>query len=445
MKFSQRAVGLGVTVGLAAGSALAQSGPPERLLNAVKERALALHAAQLSTDERIRFYQTLVTTKPEEPRYHNLLALANIQKTRETLDFGYLDRAAGIVLEVLSGDPANYEALRLRSQIHLERHEFRQAAENSSRLIQRDPQDPYNYGTLGDALIEMGQYDAAADAYQKMVNLSPDLSSYNRASYYRYLLGDAKGAIEVMKAAARAGNPAMPESTAWCLAQLGDLFFKQGDLKQAEEAFNAGLEAFPNHHESLAGLARVAAARENIDQAIEYMKRSVAVAPVLDNVALLADYYDLAGKKKQAEEQWKLVEFIDRLGQVNKEIYNRNLALVYANHDLRPEKALQLALRELEVRGDLYTWDAVAWAYYKNKRYAEAEQAIEKALKLGTPDPMLHYHAGMIARAAGRSDEAKKQLARALELNPRFDARQSRAARSALEELTRETSRGGGQ
>ena len=189
----------------------------------------------------------------------------------------------------------------------------------------------------------------------------------------------------------------------------------------------------------------MAAARENLEQAIEYMKRSVAVVPVLDNVALLADYYELAGKKKQAEEQWKLVEFIDRLGQISKEIYNRNLAMVYANHDLRTDKALELALRELEVRGDLYTWDAVAWAYFKNNKHAEAQRAMEKVLKLGTPDPALHYHAGMIARALGKSEEARKHLTRALALNPRFDARQAPLARKALEEMGRETAAGGGQ
>ena len=423
----------------------AQSGPPDRLVNAAKERALAMHVAQLGTDDRLRLFQTLVAHQPDELRYQNMLALANIQKTRETQDFANLDRAAHIVDEVLSKDAANYEALRVRSQIHLERHDFQRAAENSSRLIERDPQDPYNYGTLGDAWIELGEYEKAADAYQKMVNLSPDLSSYNRASYYRYLLGDAKGAIEVMKRAVAAGSPSMPENLAWCLAQLGNMFFQQGDLKQAEQVYGGALRVFPNYHEALAGLGRVAAAREKIDQAIDYMTRSVAVVPVLDNVALLADYYELAGKKQQADEQWKLVEFIDRLGQINQEVYNRNLALVYLNHDLQPEKALQLARRELEVRGDLYTWDAVAWAYYKNKKYVEAEQAMEKALKLGTPDPALHYHAGMIARALGKNDQAKKLLARALELNPRFDARQAPIAQNTLQELGRETAAGGGQ
>ena len=429
----------------AAGAALAQNGLPDRLVQAAQERELAMHAGRLNTDERITFFQSLAAAQPAELRYQNMLALANIQKTRETQDFAYLDRAALITGEVLAKDAENYEALRVRSQIYLERHDFKRAAENASRLISSHPQDPYNYGVLGDALIEQGQYEKAADAYQKMVNLRPDLSSYNRASYYRYLLGDANGAIEAMRAAIKAGNPSMPESIAWCLVQLGNMQFQQGRLPEAGQAYEEALLVFPNHYEALAGLGKVAAAREKLDDAIGYMKKSVSVVPFLDNVALLADYYELAGSKQQAEEQWKLVEFIDRLAEINKEVFNRNLAMAYANHDMRPEKALQLALRELDARGDIYTWDATAWAYYKEKKYKEASDAMQKAVQLGTPDPMLHYHAGMIARAMGRDAEARKELARALELNPRFDARQSRLAQAALRELSAESSAGGGQ
>ncbi len=417
------------------GVTMAQNGAPDRILQAAKERAMAMHVAGLTTDERVGFYQTIAAHQPDELRYQNLLALAQIQKTRETQNFSYLDRADRIVQEVLSRDAGNYEALRVRSQIHLERHDFRKALENSARLVERDPEDAYNYGTLGDALMELGEYDKAADAYQKMVNRSPDLSSYNRASYYRFVAGDARGAIEVMKKAVAAGNPALPENLAWCLTHLGTMYFQQGDLKAAGLAFEEAQRVFPNHSEALAGLGRVAAARGELGRAIELTKRSIGVVPVLDHVAQLADYYDLAGKKEQAEEQWRLVEFIDRLGEVNKEVHNRNLAMVYANRDLRLEKALALALRELEVRGDLYTWDAVAWAYYKNRKYDEAGKAIEKALAMNTPDPMLHYHAGVIAQAAGRNDEARKHLARALALNPQFDARQAPLARRALEAL----------
>jgi len=54
---------------------------------------------------------------------------------------------------------------------------------------------------------------------------------------------------------------------------------------------------------------------------------------------------------------------------------------------------------ELKVRQDVYTYDALAWVLYKHKRYAEAKQAMDRALRMGTPEPSFRHHAGMIAAA----------------------------------------------
>ena len=91
------------------------------------------------------------------------------------MDFSYLDRASQVLTEVLAQDSRNYEAARLRAEIALERHDFKLAAEYSRQaLTDQAPYDSWNWGTLGDAWIEIGDYDKAAEAYQKMVNLHPD-------------------------------------------------------------------------------------------------------------------------------------------------------------------------------------------------------------------------------------------------------------------------------
>ena len=61
----------------------------------------------------------------------------------------------------------------------------------------------------------------------------------------------------------------------------------------------------------------------------------------------------------------------------------RDLVLIFADHDIRPNRALELAEGELEFRKDVYTYDALAWALYRNHRYTEAREAMQKALKLG--------------------------------------------------------------
>src|ERR1700730_4741263 len=155
-----------VLVVSAAGSAFGQtSGATDNLA----ERMFTEQAARLKTDDRIAMYGTMIQTKPENLHYQSLLAGSYIQKMRETTDFSYLDRAAQIVGNVISADSRNYEALRLRSEIELERHHFKQVAEYSRQLMTISANDPWNWGTLGDALVEMGDYEGAAEAYQKMV------------------------------------------------------------------------------------------------------------------------------------------------------------------------------------------------------------------------------------------------------------------------------------
>jgi Tfp pilus assembly protein PilF len=56
------------------------------------------------------------------------------------------------------------------------------------------------------------------------------------------------------------------------------------------------------------------------------------------------------------------------------------------------------------------------------------------ALRLGTRDAQLYYHAGMIAQAAGEKAAARDYLQRALQLNPQFDPLQAAMARQALEQ-----------
>ena len=121
---------------------------------------------------------------------------------------------------------------------------------------------------------------------------------------------------------------------------------------------------------------------------------------------------------------------------MNGELYNRQYALFYADHSLRPEEAYAEASREYAVRRDIYGADAVAWTALKAGKLAVARARIKEALRLGTQDAMLFYHAGMISRAAGDTAGAKAFLERALVLSPQFDPLQVRRARQALAGLS---------
>jgi Tfp pilus assembly protein PilF len=61
---------------------------------------------------------------------------------------------------------------------------------------------------------------------------------------------------------------------------------------------------------------------------------------------------------------------------------------------------------------------------------------MKNAMQFQTPEPAFYYHAGMIANAMGRKEEARSLLKRALDLNPNFDTRQAPVADKAMKELS---------
>jgi tetratricopeptide (TPR) repeat protein len=250
--------------------------------------------------------------------------------------------------------------------------------------------------------VEIGDYDASADAYQKMVQLRPDLASYNRAAHYRFLVGDTGGAIDIMKKAIEAGSSSA-ENVAWCMVELGNIYFKTGQPRLAKDTFLEALRTFPSYHPAYAGLGRVLAREGDEAGAIANYLRAQGITPLPDYAAALYGLYTKSGEKAKAAKQMDLLDVIDQLARANGERANRNLVFAFADHGIKLDRALELAQGELEFRRDIYTYDALAWALYQNHRYAEAQQYMEKALKLHTPEPSFQMHAEAIKTALERA------------------------------------------
>lgn len=392
----------------------AQIAPP------VITRASEKELANASTDERIKAYQHLNETLSADPRVQIGLISAYLQKLRETGDFTYLDRASKLVDRMLEKDGGNFTALRFQNEIDLQRHDFKAVAERARDMLKYAPSDQGTWGNLGDASMELGEYDQAGQAYSKMFALRPNLASYNRLAYYRFVTGDPAGAIQLMLDAIDAGDPAL-ENIAWCQAELGDMYFKIGKLEAAASAYRSAAELFPGLHRAHAGLGKVAAAQGSIPTAIRQYEHAQAIVPLVEYAGALEDLYTAAGMTAKAQQQRDLLAAIEKIGKVTNEKTNRNLALLLADHARELPLALELMRTEIPIRGDVYTWDALSWVLFKSGQLPEAKIASAKALKLGTPEPVFYYHASNIAQASGDSRAAQEYAARLAALNAKFD------------------------
>jgi tetratricopeptide (TPR) repeat protein len=373
-----------------------------------------------STDERIKTCENLLAAKPGDAKLQIELASAYLQKLRETADFTYLNRASKLVDQMLENDGGNLVALRFQNEIDLQRHDFKGVAERAQDMLKYAPSDAGTWANLGDALMELGEYPRAGAAYLRMFSLRPNLTSYNRLAWHRFVTGDAHSAIDLMQQAVDAGDP-VPENTAWCLAELGDMYFKTGRVSEARVAYTTALDTFPTLHRALAGLGRLNAAQGRNDEAIRNYLRAQSIVPLPDYAAALEDLYTASGMTDKANEQRAMIATIEKLGQANKEKLNRNLALLLADHDRDLDVSLNLIETELPLRSDVYTWDAYSWILLKEHRLADAQAASVKALRLGTPEPVFYFHAEQIAKAAGDEKASREYAARLAALNANFD------------------------
>jgi tetratricopeptide (TPR) repeat protein len=387
--------------------------------------------AGMSSDERIAYFETSLKDTPNDATVQAGLASAFIQKMRETTDFAYLNRAAAIVDKMLSTDPASYDGIRLSAEIETHRHNFPRSAELASKLLERNPSDAGALGMLGDSLMELGQYYDAGQAYEQMLVLAPNLASYNRVAYHRFVTGDAKQALNWMAMAVASGSPT-PENLAWCLVEFGDMLSKTGRAEDARAAYAQALQALPGYHRAHAALGRVLAAEGKFEEASANFQKAQAVIPLPEYAEALEAIYNKLGKTAEAAQQRGLIDVIDKLGRVNGEKGNRALALVYADQNRNLDRALELIRGELETRKDVYTYDALSWVLFRSGRQKDAEEASRKALAQHTPEPMFLYHAGMIAIAGGNAEAGKALLEQALDLNPAFAYPQALDARSIL-------------
>ena len=418
---------------------------PKNLSFAPVPEALLI-PAPTETEHQIKSAQASVARNPKDVEGYTGLGAAHYQRARETgdvNDFELAEQSLSKSLDLDSGDFAAETAFETMAEVCMGEHRFTDALSFSHKALSLGSGDVSPFAIVGDAYADMGEYEKAGQAYERLS--PPDMTLGPRAAYARdsriaylkFIGGNTAQAIDLMKKSVAEGVEAQlpSENLAWLYFELGEFYAQSGNVGAADAAYLTALRTHPGDYRALAGLGKLRASQGRYDEAAQLYQRAIAVVPMPLFVAELGDLYAKQGNQAEAKKQYQLVEYIGLLGHINQVLHNRDLALFYADHDIKLPEALDLARKEFEVRHDIYTWDALAWALYKNGKYDEALKASEKALQFGTRDALLLYHAGAIAERAGRVETARNELRAALKINPHFNLLYSDAAQHELASL----------
>ncbi|HYZ47025.1 MAG TPA: tetratricopeptide repeat protein [Actinomycetota bacterium] len=311
------------------------------------------------------------------------------------------------------------------------RHDFKGQLRWGRRALEINPYNSEALGIVGDAYLELGSTSEALDAYQKMIDLRPDLSSFGRISHAAQLSGNTKVALAAMRRALGFAGTSN-DLRAWAHWQLGELYIGAHRLDRAEQHLATALELAPHLGAARESTAHVAAARGRIKKAISIMSSLVEDFPLPGNYSFLGELYLLDAQKGAAQAAF------DRA--------DRRLD-AYAEHGVRPDvdfitfwadrrihlrRALRTARLLYSQRKSAAVSDSLAWALYAKGRFSEAQRHAREALRRSVGDAGYHYHAGMIARSLGQDAAARALLREALALDPSWSIWESHRARTIL-------------
>ena len=427
------AVAVALAMGALVGGVFAESpsaGPSTAAPRALADQALAGAAGGI-TSTGIDGLEAQVRSRPDDADLLTQLGFAYQLRWRETADASYLPRSEAALRRALRARAKDANAVLGLGSLALIRHEFRKALVFGRQAQLLLPGSGRPYGVIGDALVELGRYDAAFAALQRMVTLRPGLSSYARVAYARELTGDPAGALAALRLAldAAAGQR---EATAFTLVEIAKLELALGRPQRAARDARTALRILPGYPAARLEVAHIEAARGRYGRALVETRRVVDATPTQQAVALYAELLDRTDRRAAARRQRMTIAVIDRLLQANGVQVDLEAAVYRADQGIRSRQTVELARQARMARPSIYGDDALAWALARAGRCGEALPLARRALRLHTKDPLLYFHRGYAEGCAGDREAMRGWYERALDLNPEFSIRWAPVARAAV-------------
>ena len=351
------------------------------------------------------------------------LAEQYLQRYRERMDIDDVLRAERAAKQSLVAQPrGNMPGELALASVDLTLHRFHDALAITKHVEAYDPGDVSMYVREASLDMEVGAYRPAERRLTAVPEKRRDDGWRVVESRYLELTGHLTEARVLLATAAAYQNAefdAPAQSRAWYFFRQGEMAFEAGDNDAALGFEREAVSIFPNYADALRTLARIECARHEWQQCLTDAVASSNIVPYPETLGYKADAQRALGDATGAAQTGDVIHAVGALGD-RQHITDRLLAIYYADHRLYPGAAYAIAKNELRSRDDIFTEDTLAWAAAMDGRWDEARTRSAAALRYGTQNSLLEYHAGVIAQHFGDRSAAKADFERALALNPSF-------------------------
>jgi tetratricopeptide (TPR) repeat protein len=154
--------------------------------------------------------------------------------------------------------------------------------------------------------------------------------------------------------------------------------------------------------------------------------------PIAQYAIDLGDTFLALGDTQKANQSYQLARLAYEKSEAGGVDTDLEMALFLADHTIDFDLALTKAEAAYKDRPNIFAADTLSWVYYKRNAIAEAKKYSTEALRLGEHDPLILFHAGMIAKKNNEPLEARRYIDKALKTNPYFSLQYTAIAKDFL-------------
>jgi eukaryotic-like serine/threonine-protein kinase len=266
---------------------------------------------------------------------------------------------------------------------------------------------------LGRLAVETNNASEAAGEYQKALQLEPanDVASIGLARAYEQLNQPDKAEAVYKQAIALRPNY-------WRgYDQLGGFYYRAADYPRAEQMFRIATDKDPQSFRSFSNLAAVLAFQGKDNEAVEALKRSIALHPTADAYGNLGvtlfrlRRFSQAAAEFQRSIQLSPDDYEKWASLGDAEYYGGNRAEAMNNY----RKAIELAITQLKISpNDATILGDIAASYSMTRDSSKAIEFLNRSLAINHTDKELMFNAALVYNQLQQTGPALEWLGKAL-------------------------------
>lgn len=404
-------------------------GPSERAAEAV---GMGAPAAVVDLTALVADREKWLAAHPDDEASWSVLGAAYLEQARRTADSDWFPKAEKALKRSLEARPAekgNLDAMTGMGTLANARRDFGTGKLWGELVRAQAPKRWSAYPVLVDAYTGLGDYKAAQQAMEQLLELRDGLAAYVRASQVYRDRGWREDAVAAMEHAAGAAKG--PAEKAYALFRLGELAWERGDAAQALTLHEGALRTDPAQAEAMGGRARALAALGRGGEAVRDYRMALGRAPAPRLALELGELLESLGRPAQARTQYGVLGRLAARDGANGVDENVVLGLYEADHG-DPAAAVRRLSEEWTRHKSVQVADALGWALHRSGDDTAALEYANKATDLGLRSAEFAFHRAMIERGLGDEAATRRHLEEAMRTNPHFSPLRAPLAKRAL-------------